>query len=83
MIGDSPQGGGTKGVRYAALETVERRSKRRVEIEAEIAGLIDDAFRWRMRQYRRAGGGVRVGQADHLGSRRQAYNSHDAGATGS
>ena len=74
---------GAKEARLAALEAVQRRSKWRVDIETEIAGLSDDALRQRSRQYRRAGGWVRVGQADHLGSRRQAYNSHDVGATGS
>ncbi len=74
---------GAKEARLAALEAVQRRSKRRVEIEAEIAGLSDDALRQRLRQYRRAGGGVRVGQADHPGRRRQANDSDDAGATGS
>ena len=74
---------GAKEVRLAALEAVQRRSKRRVEIEAEIAGLSDDALRQRLRKYRRAGGGVRVGQADHPGRRRQANDSDDAGATSS
>jgi len=74
---------GAKEARLAALEAVQRRSKRRVEIEAEIAGLSDDALRQRLRKYRRAGGGVRVGQADHPGRRRQANDSDDAGATGS
>ena len=72
---------GAKEARLAALEAVQRRSKRRVEIEAEIAGLSDDALRQRLRKYRRAGGGVRVGQADHPGRRRQANDSDDAGAT--
>ena len=74
---------GAKEARLAALEAVQRRSKRRVEIEAEIAGLSDDALRQRLRKYRRAGGGVRVGQADHPGRRRQANDLDDAGATGS
>ena len=74
---------GAKEARLAALEAVQRRSKRRVEIEAEIAGLSDDALRQRLRKYRRAGGGVRVGQADHPGRRRQANDSDDAGATSS
>ena len=69
--------------RLSALEDAQRRSKRRVEIEAEIAGLSDDALRQRLRKYRRAGGGVRVGQADHPGRRRQANDLDDAGATGS
>ena len=74
---------GAKEARLAALEAVQRRSKRRVEIEAEITGLSDDALRQRLRKYRRAGGGVRVGQADHPGRRRQANDSDDAGAAGS
>ena len=74
---------GAKEARLAALEAVQRRSKRRVEIEAEIAGLSDDALRQRLRKYRRAGGGVRAGQADHPGRRRQANDSDDAGATSS
>ena len=74
---------GAKEARLAALEAVQRRSKRRVQIEAEIAVLSDDALRQRLRKYRRAGGGVRVGQADHPGRRRQANDSDDAGATSS
>ena len=72
---------GAKEARLAALEAVQRRSKRRVDIETEIASLSDDALRQRLRKYRRAGGGVRVGQADHPGRRRQANDSDDAGAT--
>ena len=72
---------GAKEARLAALEAVQRRSKRRVEIAAEIASLSDDALRQRLRKYRRAGGGVRVGQADHPGRRRQANDLDDAGAT--
>ena len=74
---------GAKGARLAALEAVQRRSKRRVQIEAEFASLSDDALRQRLRQYRRAGGGVRVGQADPPGGRRQGNDRNDAGATGS
>ena len=75
---------GAKEARLSALEAAQRRSKRRVEIEAEIAGLSDDALRQRLRQYRRASSGrVRVGQADHPGRRRQADSGDDAGATGS
>ena len=74
---------GAKEARLAALKAVQRRSKRRVQIEAEIAGLSDDALRQRLRKYRRAGGGVRVGQADHPGRRRQANDRDDAGAAGS
>jgi hypothetical protein len=70
-----------KEVRLATLEAVQRRYKRRVEIGTAFAGLSDDVLRRRMRQYRRAGGGVRVGQADHPGGRRQANDSNDAGAT--
>ena len=58
-----------------------RDAKRRVEIEAEIASLSDDVLRQRLRKYRRAGGGVRVGRADHPGGRRQANDLDDAGAT--
>ena len=76
-------GRGAKEASLAALEAVQRRSKRRVEIEAEIASLSDDALRQRLRKYRRAGGGVRVGQADDPGRRRQANDGDDAGATGS
>ena len=72
---------GAKEARLSALEDAQRRSKRRVQIEAEIAGLGDDALRQRLRKYRRAGGGVRVGQADHPGRRRQANDLDDAGAT--
>jgi hypothetical protein len=72
---------GRKEARLSALEDAQRRSKRRVDIETEIASLSDDALRQRLRQYRRAGGGVRVGQADHPGRRRQANDSDDAGAT--
>ena len=74
---------GVKEVRLAALEAVQRRSKRRFDIETEIASLSDDALRQRLRKYRRAGGRVRVGQADHPGRRRQANDLDDAGATGS
>ena len=72
---------GAKEARLAALEAVQRRSKRRVEIEAEIAGLSDDVLRRRMRQYRRARGRVRMGQADPPGGRRQGNDGNDAGAT--
>ena len=72
---------GAKEARLSALEDAQRRSKRRVDIETEIASLSDDALRQRLRKYRRAGGGVRVGQADHPGRRRQANDSDDAGAT--
>ena len=72
---------GRKEARLSALEDAQRRSKRRVDIETEIASLSDDALRQRLRKYRRAGGGVRVGQADHPGRRRQANDSDDAGAT--
>ena len=74
---------GAKEARLAALEAVQRRSKRRVEIEAEIASLSDDALRQQLRKYRRARGRVRVGQADPPGGRRQANDLDDAGATGS
>ena len=74
---------GAKEARLSALEDAQRRSKQRVEIEAEIAGLSDNALRQRLRQYRRTGGRLRVGQADHPGRRRQANDNDDAGATGS
>ena len=61
---------GAKEARLAALEAVQRRSKRRVQIEAEIAGLSDDALRQRLRKYRRSRSRVRVGQADHPGRKR-------------
>ena len=80
MIGDLRRAG-AKEARLAALEAVQRRFKRWVDIETEIASLSDDALRQRLRKYRRAGGGVRVGQADHPGRRRQANDSDDAGAT--
>ena len=72
---------GVKEVRLAALEAVQRRSKRRFDIETEIASLSDDALRQRMRQYRRARGRVRMGQADPPGGRRQGNDGNDAGAT--
>ena len=72
---------GAKEARLAALEAVQRRSKRRVEIEAEIAGLSDDVLRQRMRRYRRARGGMRMGQADHPSGRGQGNDSDDADAT--
>ena len=74
---------GRKEARLSALEDAQRRSKRRVEIEAEIASLSDDVLRQRLRKYRRAGGGVRVGRADHPGGRRQANDLDDADATSS
>ena len=73
---------GAKEARLSALEDAQRRSRRRVEIEAEIAGLSDDVIRKRMRRYQRARGGMRMGQADHPGRRRQANDSDDADATG-
>ena len=48
---------GRKEARLSALEDVQKRARRRVDIETEIAGLSDDALRQRLRQYRRAGGG--------------------------
>ena len=51
---------GAKEARLAALEAVQRRSKRRVDIETEIASLSDDALRQRLRKYRRARGWVRM-----------------------
>ena len=72
---------GAKEARLAALEAVQRRSKRRVEIEAEIASLSDDALRQRLRKYRRAGGRVRVGQANPPVGRRQGNDGNDAGST--
>ncbi len=74
---------GAKEARLSALEAAQRRSKRRVEIEAEIAGLSDDALRQRLRQYRRASGRVRLGKADHPDGGRQADSGDDAGVTGS
>ena len=66
---------GRKEARLAALEAVQRRSKRRVEIEAEIAGLSDDVIRQRLRKYRRSRSRVRMGQADNTGRRRQVDDS--------
>lgn len=71
---------GAKEARLSALEDAQRRSKRRVEIEAEITGLSDDVLRQRLRQYRRASGRVRMGQAYHPGGRRQANDSDDEGS---
>ena len=68
--------------RLSALEDAQRRSKRWVEIEAEIAGLSDDVIRQRLRKYRRSRGRVRMGQADNPGGRGQANDSDDSGATG-
>ena len=73
--------GGAREARLAALEAVQRHSMRWAEIEAEFAGLIDDVLRRRMRQYRRARGRVRMGQADPPGGRRQGNDGNDAGAT--
>jgi len=61
--------------RLSALEDAQRRSKRRVEIEAEIAGLSDDVIRQRLRKYRRSRSRVRMGQADNTGRRRQVDDS--------
>ena len=72
---------GAKEDRLAALEAIQRHSKRPAEIEAKIAGLSDDVLRRRMRQYRRARGRVRTGQADPPGGRRQGNDGNDAGAT--
>ena len=66
---------GRREARLSALEHAPRRSKRRVEIEAEIAGLSDDVLRQRIRQYRRSRGRVRVGKADNSGGRGQANDS--------
>ena len=71
---------GRKEARLSALEDAQRRSKRRVEIEAEIAGLSDDVIRKRMRQYRRSRSRVRMGQADNTGRRRQVDDSDDEGS---
>ena len=68
---------GRKEARLSALEDAQRRSKRRVEIEAEIAGLSDDVIRQRLRKYRRSRSRVRMGQANNPGGRGQA-NDIDA-----
>ena len=84
MIGDFRKGGGAKEARLSALEAAQRRSKRRVDIEAGIANLSDDVIRQRMCQYRHASSGrVRVGQADHPGRGRKAESEDDVGAAGS
>ena len=51
---------GRREARLSALEDAQRRSQRRVKIEAEIAGLSDGVIRERLRQYRRARGWVRM-----------------------
>ena len=66
---------GRKEARLSALEDAQRRSKRRVEIKAEIAGLSDDVIRQRLRKYRRSRSRVRMGQADNTGRRRQVDDS--------
>ena len=66
---------GRKEARLSALEDAQRRSKRRVEIEAEIAGLSDDVIRQRLRKYRPSRSRVRMGQADNTGRRRQVDDS--------
>ena len=66
---------GRKEARLSALEDAQRRSKRRVKIEAEIAGLSDDVIRQRLRKYRRSRNRVRMGQADNTGRRRQVDDS--------
>ena len=74
---------GRKEARLSALEDAQRRSKQRVEIEAENAGLSDDVVRQRLRKFRRARSRMRVGQADHPGRRRQVDDSNDEGSISS
>ena len=80
MIGDYARLG-RKEARLSALEDAQRRSKRRVEIEAEIAGLSDDVLRQRLLKYRSPRRRVRMGQANNPGGRGQANNREDEGST--
>ena len=66
---------GRREARLSAFEDAQRRSKRRVQIEAEIAGLSDDVIRQRLRKYRRSRSRVRMCQADDTGRRRQVDDS--------
>ena len=72
---------GRKEARLSALEDAQRRARRRVEIEAEIAGLSDDAIRKRLLKYRSPRRRVRMGQADNPGGRGQANDIDDEGST--
>ena len=67
---------GRKEARLSAPEDAQKRARRRVDIETEIASLSDDVIRQRLRKYRRASGGVRVGQADPF------FNEDDRLTTG-
>ena len=72
---------GRREARLSALENAQRCCKRRVEIEAEIAGLSDDAIRKRLLKYRSPRRRVRMGQADNPGGRGQANDRDDEGST--
>ena len=68
---------GRKEARLSALEDAQRRARRRVNIETEIAGLSDDAIRQRLLKYRSPRRRVRMDQADNPSPRRQANDSDD------
>ena len=68
---------GRKEARLSALEDAQRRARRRVDIETEIAGLSDDAIRQRLLKYRRPRRRVRMDQFDNPSRRRQANDSDD------
>ena len=56
---------GEQAARLAALEKAQSRARRMAKITADIDSLGDDELDRRMRQFRRAGGRLRMGKANH------------------
>jgi len=55
---------GEQAARLAALEDANERARRMANIEADIDSLDDDELDRRLRQFRRAGGRLRMGKAN-------------------
>ncbi len=55
---------GEQAARLSALEDANERARRMAEITADVDSLGDDELDRRLRQFRRAGGRLRMGKAD-------------------
>jgi len=56
---------GEQAARLAALEDANERARRMAEITADVDSLGDDELDRRLRQFRRAGGRLRMGKSNH------------------